>query len=335
MSSPAFATLDHMSKGRIGWNIVTTAGDAAARNFGRDGQALHSDRYARADEFVEVVTKLWDSWDDGACVADKHTGVFADPDLVRPIDHEGTYFRVAGPLTVPRPPQGYPVLVQAGSSVEGRAFAAKWAEAVYTAQRTLGESQQFYAALKQQVVDAGRRPGDIVILPGVAPFLGSTEEEARRREQEFGELIVPPYGLGQLSNVFGVDLSGLDLDAPLPDVPIEDANEGQRSRATLIATIARRDKLTVRELLVRLAGGRGHRTFTGTPEQLADDLELWFRDGGADGFNILPPALPQDLELIVEHVLPILRSRGLLRHEYAGETLRAHYGLARSANQLW
>ena len=329
-----FASLDHISGGRVGWNIVTTPGDEAARNFGRDGQAMHRDRYERADEFLEVVTKLWDSWEDDARIGDKETGRFADAERIHSIDHAGRFFQVKGPLNVPRCPQGYPLLVQAGSSDSGRAFAGRWAEAVFTAQRTLPEGQAFYADLKRQAVAAGRRPEDIVILPGIVPALGSTEAEGRAREQEFEDHIIPAYGLAQLSRFFGVDLTDAELDGPLPEVPVEDEIEGHKSRSTLVANLAHRENLTVRQLIGRLGGGRGHRTFAGTPEQLSDDLQLWFTEGAADGFNIMPPAIPGDLELFVDHVLPILRARGLFRGEYEGTTLREHYGLARPANQF-
>jgi N-acetyl-S-(2-succino)cysteine monooxygenase len=329
-----FASLDHISDGRAGWNIVTTAGDDAARNFGRDAQALHLDRYGRATEFLDVVTKLWDSWEDEARLGDKASGIFADDERIHTISHQGRYFDVEGPLNVPRSPQGYPLLVQAGSSDNGRAFAGRWAEAVFTAQRSLEEGQEFYADLKRRAVAAGRRPEQIVILPGIVPAIGSTEAEAREREQEFEELIVPAYGLRQLSRVFGIDLRDTPLDEPLPEVPSEDEIEGQKSRSTLVANLARGENLTVRQLIAKLGGGRGHRTFAGTPEQLADDIELWFTHGAADGFNIMAPALPGDLETFVDHVLPLLRARGLFRDDYAGSTLREHYGLERPANQF-
>jgi FMN-dependent oxidoreductase (nitrilotriacetate monooxygenase family) len=330
----SFASIDHISHGRAGWNIVTTAGDEAARNFGRDGQVLHRERYARADEFADVITKLWDSWEDDARLGDKQAGVFADGRKIHAVNHVGEYFQVAGPLNAPRPPQGWPVLVQAGSSLDGRVFAGRWAEAVFTAQRTLPEAQEFYTDLKARAVGAGRRPEDIVILPGVVPFLGSTEAEARAREDEFTQQIIPANGLRMLSRFFGIDLTGADLDMPLPEVPVEDDIEGHKSRSTLVANLARSERLTVRQLLGKLGGGRGHRTFTGTPQQLADDLELWFTAGGADGFNVMAPAIPGDLETFIEHVVPILRKRGLFRTEYVGETLRDHYGLARPANRL-
>jgi FMN-dependent oxidoreductase (nitrilotriacetate monooxygenase family) len=324
-----FAAVDHISGGRAGWNIVTTSSADAAYNFGQDGQQAHFDRYERATEFLDVVTRLWDSWEDGAVIGDKTEGVWADPDKVHQIDHEGKYFKVRGPLNSPRSPQGHPVLVQAGSSLNGRIFAARYAEAVFTAQRTLEDGQAFYAELKQRASENGRRVQDIVILPGVVPYLGSTEAEAQAREQEFTDNINPAHGLLQISRIFGVDLTGADLDEPLPEVPVEDDIEGHKSRSTLISNLANGANLTVRQLLGKLGGGRGHRTFTGTPEQLADDLELWFNNGAADGFNIMPPAYPADLETFIDQVVPILRKRGLFRQRYEERTLRGHYGLTR------
>jgi FMN-dependent oxidoreductase (nitrilotriacetate monooxygenase family) len=267
-----FATIDHISGGRAGWNIVTTAGDDAARNFGLEGQPLHADRYARAEEFLDVVTKLWDSWEDDAPIGDKATGIFADDEKIHAIEHVGEHYRVAGALNVPRSPQGYPVLVQAGSSVSGVNFAARHAEAVFTAQRSLAEGQAFYSDLKARVRDAGRSEDSLKVLPGIVPVIGSTEAEARALDERFEELIVPAYGLRQLSTIFGVDLTGAALDEPLPEVPRQSDIEGAKSRSTLIEELARRERLTVRELLGRLGGGRGHRTFTGTPEQVADTI---------------------------------------------------------------
>ncbi|SDR24233.1 FMN-dependent oxidoreductase, nitrilotriacetate monooxygenase family [Thermostaphylospora chromogena] len=321
-----FASLDHISGGRAGWNIVTSAGEAEARNFGIERPA-HTERYARAAEFVDVVTKLWDSWEDGAILRERHTGVYADTDRIHPVDHAGTYFRVRGPLNAPRPPQGHPVLVQAGSSEDGKRFAARYAEAVFTAQQTLEEARAFYADLKGRLAAHGRRPEELLILPGIVPIIGSTEREARRLEKELEELTVPEYGVAQVSTMLGVDLTGHPLDEPLPE--LSGATEGQQSRARLVLDLARRDGLTLRQLIARLAGGRGHRVVAGTPEQIADQLEEWFTGGAADGFNIMPPILPGGLEDFVDHVIPELRIRGLFRYEYEGRTLRDHYGLAR------
>jgi FMN-dependent oxidoreductase (nitrilotriacetate monooxygenase family) len=330
-----FASLDHLSGGRAGWNIVTTAGEAAAKNFGLDDQPLHKARYARADEFLEVSTKLWDSWSDDAIVADKESGVHALGTHVRPADHVGEFFRVAGALNVPRSPQGYPLLVQAGSSEDGKEFAARWAEAVFTAQPTLEESQAFYADLKRRAVAAGRDPEGVVILPGIVPVIGDTEAEARELDAELDRLIAPQYALVTLARTLKVDPDRLSLDEPLPfdELPDEDEIEGSKSRRTLIVDWARRDDLTVRELIGRLGGGRGHRTFTGTAVQVADTIQHYFENGAADGFNIMPAVLPSGIEVFAEQVVPILQERGLFRTEYEGTTLREHYGLARPRNR--
>jgi FMN-dependent oxidoreductase (nitrilotriacetate monooxygenase family) len=324
-----FASIDHISGGRVAWNIVTTGSDEVAQNFGSDAVALHAERYERADEFVDVITRLWDSWEDGAMVGDQDAGVFADTEKIHRLDHEGKHFRVAGPLNVPRSPQGWPVLVQAGSSLDGRIFAARWAEAVFTAQRTIPEGQEFYKDIKARAVANGRSADQVLILPGLVPILGSTEAEAKANEEALIERMIPAYGLRQLSHLYGRDLTGIDLDSPLPEVPVEDDIEGHKSRTTLITKLARGEDLTVRGLLVKLAGGRGHRTFTGTPEQLADDIQQWFEQRASDGFNLQPGRLPRDLEIFVDEVVPILRKRGLFRHEYEGSTLREHYGLGR------
>ncbi|GLW33592.1 LLM class flavin-dependent oxidoreductase [Actinoplanes regularis] len=330
-----FASLDHVSDGRAGWNIVTTAGADAARNFGLDDVPPHQERYERADEFLEVATKLWDSWADDAVIADKHGGVHSDAAKVRAINHRGRFFRVDGPLNVPRSPQGWPLLVQAGSSEDGKDFAAKWAEAVFTAQQTLDEARAFYRDLKQRTAAAGRDPDGIKILPGIVPVIGATEAEARELDAELERLISPEYARRQLAERFNLDPADLKLDEPLPDnLPTEDEIEGAKSRFTLIVDLARRENLTVRQLIGRLGGGRGHRTFAGTPVQVADTIEEWFDSGAADGFNIMPAVLPSGLAAFVDHVVPILQERGRFRTEYEGTTLRDHYGLPRPANSL-
>jgi FMN-dependent oxidoreductase (nitrilotriacetate monooxygenase family) len=329
-----FASLDHISGGWAGWNIVTTAGDDAARNFGLEAQPAHAERYERAAEFVEVSRKLWDSWEDDAIVADKARGVHAEAGRVHAVDHAGRFFRVRGPLDVPRSPQGHPVLVQAGSSQDGKEFAARYAEAVFTAQQTLAEGQAFYADLKRRAVAAGRHPDDIKILPGIVPVLGSTEAEALALDAELDRLIVAEYARNTLANLLRVEPGRLALDAPLPaDLPDEDEIEGAKSRYTLIVELGRRENLTVRQLIGRLGGGRGHRTFAGTPEQVAETIGQWCTRGAADGFNVMPAVLPSGLELFAEQVVPILQRRGLFRTGYEGTTLREHYGLARPASQ--
>ncbi|MFC7266533.1 LLM class flavin-dependent oxidoreductase [Streptomyces lutosisoli] len=330
-----FASLDIISGGRAGWNIVTTAGAEAARNFGLAGEPAHADRYARAAEFLDVSLKLWDSWEDDAIVADKAAGVWGDDTKIHPPRHQGTYFSVEGALNVPRSPQGYPLLVQAGSSEDGKTFAARYAEAVFTAQQTLADAQAFYTDLKSRTAAAGRDPGHIKVLPGIVPVIGSTEAEARANEQVLEDHIVHEHGLRNLQRLLQLEPGTLELDAQLPaDLPPEDAIEGAKSRYTLIVELARRERLTARQLIGRLGGGRGHLTFAGTPEQVADAIEEWFRLGAADGFNIMPAVLPSGLDLFVGHVVPILRARGLLRQEYGPQqTLRERYGLPRPANQ--
>ncbi|MEA2210684.1 MAG: hypothetical protein QOF83_632 [Solirubrobacteraceae bacterium] len=330
-----FASLDHLSGGRAGWNIVTTADRGAAQNFGLEDRPDHADRYVRATEFLEVSTKLWDSWEDDAVLADKASGRFTAPGKLHPIEHNGTYYRVRGPLNVRRPPQGHPLLVQAGSSHDGKEFAARYAEAVFTAQQTLADAQEFYADLKARVARAGRHPQLIKILPGIVPVLGSTEAEAQARADALESAIVPDYGLRQLSDVLEVPVELLELDRELPnDIPDSDGLQGMKSRSALIIALARRERLTVRQLLGRLGGGRGHWTFVGTPEQVADVLQTWFEHGAADGFNVMGPLLPSGLQDFVEQVVPLLQARGLFRTEYEGTTLREHYGLPRPENRF-
>jgi FMN-dependent oxidoreductase (nitrilotriacetate monooxygenase family) len=330
-----FASLDHISGGRAGWNIVTTASRAAARNFGLDDNPSHRERYQRAAEFTDVSLALWDSWEDDAQVGDKAAGIFADQERIHPIDYKGEYFQVAGPLNVPRAPQGRPLLVQAGSSEDGREFAARYAEAVFTAQQTLAEAQEFYTDLRARARRLGRDPDEIKILPGLVPFVGATEAEAHALEDELERLIVPEYAVEHLAVVLEVPPSSLPLDGYLPeslyDRPLV---EGMQSRSQLVLDLARRDHLTVRQLIGRLGGGRGHRTFAGTPEQVADTIQEWSESGAADGFNVMPAVLPSGLEAFVEHVIPILRKRGLFREGYTGKTLRDHYGIPRPASQF-
>ncbi|GGX54772.1 LLM class flavin-dependent oxidoreductase [Streptomyces fructofermentans] len=329
------ASLDHVSGGRAGWNIVTTAGSEAARNFGLDAEPVHASRYERAADFLDVALKLWDSWEDDLIVADKAAGVWGDARKLHPPRHRGPYFSVEGALNVPRSPQGYPLLVQAGSSENGKRFAARYAEAVFTAQQTLGDAQDFYADLKSRTAREGRDPGHIKVLPGIVPVVGSTEAEALRDARVLEEHIVYEHGLNRLEHLLNLPSGTLDLDAGLPaDLPPDSAVEGSRSRYALVVELAERERLTVRELIGRLGGGRGHLTFAGTPEQVADTIEEWFRQGAADGFNIMPAVLPSGLGRFVDHVVPILRARGLFRTEYGPrQTLRERYGLPRPANQ--
>jgi FMN-dependent oxidoreductase (nitrilotriacetate monooxygenase family) len=329
-----FASLDHISGGRAGWNIVTTAGVDAARNFNLDELPAHSERYARAAEFIDVSLKLWDSWSDDVPLGDKERGVWGDADKIYPPRHVGRYFKVEGALNVPRAPQGYPLLVQAGSSDDGKELAAAYAEAVFTAQQTLEDAQAFYADLKSRARGLGRDPDSIKILPGLVPVIGATEAEALALDAELDRLISPEYAKRQLAQTLRVQPEDLVLDAELPkDLPNEDEIEGAKSRYTLIVNLARRERLTVRQLIGRLGGGRGHRTFAGTPEQVADAIQQWWENGAADGFNVMAPVLPSGLSAFVDHVVPILQRRGLFRSEYEGRTLRDRYGLARPRNR--
>jgi FMN-dependent oxidoreductase (nitrilotriacetate monooxygenase family) len=327
-----FASLDHISNGRIGWNIVTTWLAAAAGNYGGRDQVGHADRYERAEEYMRVVTGLWDSWSDDAVLDDRASGQYARSGSIRPVNHVGSHYSVAGPLNVPRCPQGRPVFVQAGSSDTGRRFAARYAEAVFTAQMEKATAKAFYADLKALAADEGRTPEQVLILPGLSPVIGSTEAEAQRLARELNDLSDPEVGRKRLSGRFGGhDFSHLPLDRPLApeDFPDPSSVEAARSRTEVIIGLVRRERPTLRQLLGYMAGARGHFVTAGTPEQIADLIEDWFRDGAADGFNLMPPILPALLEVFVAEVVPLLQKRGLFRATYVGETLRAHYALKR------
>ena len=331
-----FASLDHISRGRVGWNIVTSWAHGAARNFGSARQDSHSDRYERAEEFVGIAKGLWDSWADDAVLNDQERGLYARRDRIRAIDHSGEHYSVAGPLNMPRSPQGWPVLVQAGSSDRGRRFAARYAEAVFTAHIEKSTAKAFYSDLKALVAAEGREADQSLILPGLSPIIAETEAKAVRLSSELNDLADPEVGRKRLSGRFGgQDFSHLPLDKPLDveDLPDPSKVEAARSRTEVIIGIVRRERPTLRQLLSRLAGARGHFTFAGTPEQLADVMEDWFSDGAADGFNVMPPVMPYMLDVFIAEVVPILQRRGLFRTEYRGETLREHYGLARPAGR--
>jgi len=333
-----FASLDHISGGRVGWNIVTSWLPDAARNFGYDQPLDHAERYARASEYLEVVTKLWDSWADDAILDDRRTGRYADPDRVRAIDHAGRYFKVVGPLNIPRPVQGRPVLVQAGSSSTGKRFAAQYAEAIFTAHLEKATAVAFAADIKAQASAFGRSPDQVLILPGLSAVIGSTEAEAKRTWQELNELSDPQVGLERLSSRFGGhDFSQLKLDQVLSvdDFPDPDKVQAAQSRTQVIVALVARERPTLRQLLHSLAGARGHFTVAGAPEQIADIIEDWFRSGAADGFNVMPPILPSQLATFIDEVTPILQKRGLFRREYEGRTLRDSYGLDRPVNRLF
>ena len=327
-----FASLDHISNGRVGWNIVTSWLAAAARNYSHDSPISHADRYARADEFVAVVKALWDSWADDAELDDRAAGRYARRDRIRPINHQGPHYSVAGPINMPRCPQGRPVLVQAGSSDTGRDFAARHAEAVFTAQMEKSAAQAFYADLKSRVTAAGRPTDQALILPGLSPLIADTEAAAQRMAAELNDLTDPEVGRRRLSGRFGGhDFSHLPLDKPLSpeDFPDPGTVEAARSRTEVIVGLVRREKPTLRQLLTSLAGARGHFVTAGTPEQVADLMQDWFESGAADGFNLMPPLLPLMLDVFVAEVVPLLQRRGLFRTAYQGDTLRDHYGLPR------
>ena len=327
-----FASLDHISRGRIGWNIVTTWSPQAATNFGHIGQVGHADRYERAEEFMTVVKGLWDSWADDAVLDDRAGGRYADRKRVRPIDHKGPHFPVLGPLNMPRAPQGRPVFVQAGSSDTGKKFAARHAEAVFTAHLEKATARAFYTDLKALVSAEGRDPRNVVILPGFSPTIASTEAEAERYADELNALSDPEVGRARLSQRFGGhDFSHLALDKPLSvdDFPDPSKNEASRSRMEAVVALVKREQPTLRQLLAKLAGARGHFTATGSPEMIADIMQDWLETGAADGFNLMPPVLPHQLDLFISEVVPLLRKRGLFRDAYDGETLRSHFGLSR------
>lgn len=321
-----FASLDLISQGRAGWNVVTTATEAAARNFNLDQQFPHAFRYKRAAEHVEVVRKLWDSFEDDIFIRDKASGDFFDRDKLHAADHKGEHFKVQGPLNVPRSPQGHPVIVQAGQSEDGRALAAATAEVIFTAHQHLSTAQEFYRDIKRRARNLGRNPDHVLIMPGIAPFVGRTDEEAQEKYAALTGLIRDEDGVSLLNGLTGgtLDLSGYDLDAPLPPAP---PTEGMKSRQALIRQIADENDFTIRQLFQWVATARGHYTIVGSASHIADVLQEWFEKEGADGFNILPPWLPTGLEDFVELVIPELQRRGLFRTEYEGRTLRENLGL--------
>lgn len=322
-----FASLDHLSDGRAGWNLVTSADPGAAFNFSRDATVAHAERYKRAEEFIDVVTGLWDTTDDDAFLRDRHTGAYFDPQKVRALDYRGAFFQVQGPLNIPRAPQSHPVVVQAGSSEPGKELAARTAEVVFTAQQTLEGSVSFYRDLKGRLAKFGRSADDLKILPGVFPVVGKTRQEARNKFEQLQALLEPSVGLGMLADLAGVDeVRNLPLDSLISDLP---ETEGGKSRRALFLELAARENLTLRQLYERVAGARGHWQIVGTAEEIADELEERFLNYGADGFNVMSPALPWGLTDFIELVVPELRRRGLFRSEYQGSTLREHLGLSR------
>lgn len=323
----AFASIDHLSHGRAAWNIVTTSYARTANNFSKS-HPEHDERYAVAGEFVDVVRGLWDSWDDDAFKKDKQSGVYADPDKVHVLDHSGKYYSVKGPLNIPRSPQGHTVLIQAGSSGPGQDLAARTADVVFTAQQSLVEAQAFYKSLKERVVGFGRRSDDVAVMPGFLAVIGRTSTEAAEKLAELDRWTDIKSAMPLLEERLGHSLAGHDPDGPLPDLPISDQ---LRSRAELLTELAKREKLTIRQLALRVAAGRGHHMLVGTPVEIADRMQQWFEAGAADGFNVMPPFFPQGLEDFTQLVVPILQERGLFRMEYSGSTLRDHLDLDRPA----
>ncbi|WP_260928494.1 LLM class flavin-dependent oxidoreductase [Novosphingobium sp. 9] len=324
-----FASLDHISGGRIGWNVVTSTGDIEARNFGFDAIMGHDRRYERAEEFVNVVRNLWDSWEDDAIVRDASAGRYFDPAKVHQLDHDGEFFRVAGPLNVGRPPQGHPIIVQAGGSPSGRALAARTADMIFTAQNSISGAQDFYADMKARAALFGRDPGTLLVIPSVQFILAGTEEAAARKKEELLELIPDALAFQTLQLQLGADLSHCSLDDKLPEVA---QTEGGQWVQEQIVRMAREEDLTIRELAKRVVVARASLAMAGTPEQVADFCQDWFLQKGADGFSITPNYLPANLDDFVDEVVPILQRRGLFRTDYEGETLRDNLGLSRPEN---
>lgn len=321
-----FSSLDFASAGRAGWNMVTNAFDAAAQNFNMTNAPLHVDRYDRAMEFAEVVTKLWDSWEADAIIGDAEAGIFADPAKIHTIDHQGRHFSVKGPLNLPRTPQGHPVVVQAGASEGGKALGSRFAEAIFCALTTLEDGKAYYREMKERARAWGRDPDQLKIMPGLYTVIGGTEEEAHARSDALDEYQGADGLLAQLAGRLGLAATELDLDAELPWHRLQAPPEsGSHGFFEADISLARRERLTVRQLLRR---ARGHRMAVGAPEQIAGTLEEWFRAGAADGFNLMPDVFPSGAESFVDHVVPELRKRGVFRTEYTGKTLRDHLGLA-------
>jgi alkanesulfonate monooxygenase len=326
-----FASLDHISHGRAGWNIVTTSNPEAALNFGFDDHMEHDARYRRAREFFDVVTGLWDSWADDAWLRDQASGLFFDPARLHVLDHKGEHLSVRGPLNIARPVQGWPVIVQAGASDAGRQLAAETAEVIFGSSRTIEEARRFYADVHARMKAAGRAPDSLKILPAAFVVVGRTHQDALDKRARLDSLVHPDSSLPNLSMRLGVDASGFDLDAPLPEIP--QTNASQSARDALVA-LARRDHLTVRDL-ARLVGGYGGLAFVGTPEEIADGMEEWLESDACDGFNVMFDTVPQGLDEFVDQVVPVLVRRGIFRGAYEGTTLRDHLGLRRPENRFF
>jgi N-acetyl-S-(2-succino)cysteine monooxygenase len=326
----AFASIDHISGGRAGWNVVTGAFPEAAANFGHESHPPHAKRYAIAAEFVDVVKGLWDSWEDDAIIMDKTGGQFADLAKMHALDHKGEFFSVKGPLNISRPPQGHPVIIQAGASDAGRDLAASIAEIVYAVQQEIEPAKELATDLRARAAKFGRDPNHLKILPGVCPIIGETEADAKRKLTALGELSDPVAALKVLSDRLGHDLSALPLDAPVPSLPPSSIMQGH---AVTLSALAAKHSMSLRELRDFTAAAMGHRLLCGTPEFVADGLEEWFVAGAADGFNLMPPWFPGAFDDFVDQVVPILQKRGLFRTEYTGRSLRDHLGLPRPPNR--
>lgn len=330
-----YASLDHISNGRAGWNVVTSSNEDESMNFGREYHYAHADRYRRATEFVDVVRGLWDSWEDDAFMRDRVTGRYFDAEKLHTLNHSGDHFRVRGPLNIARPPQGHPVIAQAGGSDAGRDLAGQTAEIVFSAQHTLPAAKQFYDDIKSRAERYGRQRHQVKIMPGLNPVIGTTRTEAEDKHQFLQTLILPEVGLELLSNALGgVDLRGCDIDRPLPPHVISVQTNGGKETVQTVLELASREKLTVRQLYMKLAGARGQRTLIGTPGDIADEMEAWFNAEAVDGFLIHPAVLPDDFSDFTQQVVPELQRRGLFRLEYEGTTLRQNLGLSRPKNRF-
>ena len=323
-----FATLDHVSNGRAGWNIVTTWEDRAALNFSRATALPKADRYARGTDFMRACTALWDSWQDDAILMDRAGGRFLDPARIQAVHHRSDSFDVAGPLRMPRPPQGWPVLVQAGASPPGRRFAAQIAEAIFTAQTNLAEAQAFRSSTHTLMAEYGRPPEAVVIMPGLSPLVADTEAAAKRLEAELAELVHPEVAIWMLSENLYFNFYDRDPDEPMPIEEVR-ASRTPTSNGESILRACARGNLTIGQAARHVARSRAHQSFVGTPEQLADLMQTWLEAGGCDGFNLLPPYFPEQLRVFVEQVVPVLQRRGIYRRDYEGTTLREHLGLRR------
>ena len=326
-----FASLDHISNGRAGWNLVTTANPDAALNFGHDAHMAHGERYKRAREFYDVVTGLWDSFADDAFIRDQESGIFWDPDRMHVLNHVGEELSVRGPLNVARPVQGWPVIVQAGASDAGRQLGAETAEMIFAAGGLIEDSRAFYADVKGRAAALGRNPDHIKILPGALVVVGDTIAEARAKRAKLDSLVHYESAIGALSVALGLDARVFDPDAPLPPVPETESSKSGRERAI---RIAEREGLTVRQLAQRLGGYSGN-AFVGTPASIANEMQEWLETRASDGFNIMFPNVPAGLEEFCDQVVPELQRRGLFRTEYEGTTLRDHLGLPRPANRFF